>query len=103
MIMTGILMIKCFLLFLFQEVKSSVAMEKEAFTRCMLDILNVMDLPIRVVSTDRHVSIKKLMKTDERFRHILHQFDPWHVGKSILKKIMKASQKKGYIFFHITC
>ena len=97
------LIIKCFLLFSFQEVTSSVAMEKEAFTRCMLDILNVMDLPIRVVSTDRHVSIKKLMKTDERFRHMLHQLDPWHVGKSILKKIMKASQKKGYNIFHITC
>ena len=42
-------------------------MEKEAFTRCMLDILNVMDLAIYVVSTDRHVSIKKLMKTDQDF------------------------------------
>ena len=97
------LIIKCFLLFSFQEVTSSVAMQKEAFTRCILDILNVMDLAIRVVSIDRNVSIKKLMKKDKRFRHILHQFDPWHVGKSILKKIMKASQKKGYNFFHITC
>ena len=93
------LIIKCCLLFSFQEVTSSVAMEKEAFTRCMLDILNVRDPPIRVVSTDRHVSIKKLMKTDERFRHILLQFDPWHVVKSILNKIMKATQKKGYNFF----
>ena len=78
-------------------------MGKEAFTSCILDILNVMDLPIRVVSTDRLVSIKKLMKTNERFRHILHQFDSWHVAKSVLKKIRKASQKKGYNFFHITC
>ena len=97
------LTVKCCLLFSFQEVTSSVAMEREAFIRWMLDILNVVDLPIPVVSTDRHVSIKKLMKTGERFWHILHQFDPWHVGKSILKKIMKASQKKGYNFFHITC
>ena len=36
------LIIKCFFLS-FQEVPSSVAMVKEAFTRCMLDILNVMD------------------------------------------------------------
>ena len=41
-------------------------------------------------------------ETDERFRNILHQFDPCHVRKSILKKILKASQKKGYKFFHIT-
>ena len=92
------LVIKCFLLFSFQEVTSSVAMEKEGFTRCMLDILNVLDLPIRVVSTDKYVSIKKLMKTDERFRHIFHQFDIWHVEESILKTIMKASQKQ---FFFI--
>ena len=46
----------------------------------IMDILNVMDLSIRILSTDRHVSIKKLMKTDERFRHILNQFDPCHVG-----------------------
>ena len=80
----------------FAQCASCVAMEKEAFTRCMWNILNVMDLPIRVVSRDTHVSIKKLMKTNERFRNILHQFDPWHVGKSIFKKIMKASRKKGY-------
>ena len=77
-------------------------MEKEAFIRCILDILNVMDLPVRVISTDRHTGIKKLMRTDERFQDILHQFDPWHVGKSLLKKLMKASQKKGYKFFHIS-
>ena len=51
-------------------------MEKETVTRCMLDILNVMDLPICIVSTDRHVSIKKLMKTDERFRHMLYSLIP---------------------------
>ena len=61
-----------------------------------------MDGPLYTGLTDKHVSVKKLMKTDERFRHIHHQFDPCHVEKSILKKIMKASQKKGYNFFHIT-
>ena len=69
-------------------------MEKEAFVRCILDILNVMDLPVRVISTYRHTGIKKLMRTDERFQDILHQFDLWHVGKSLLKKSMEASQKK---------
>ena len=59
----------------FQEVTASVAMEKVTFIRCMLDTLNVMDLLIRVVSTDSYLSKKKLMKTDESFRHILHQID----------------------------
>ena len=53
--------IKRFLLFIFQEVTSFVVMEKEVFTRCMSDILNVMDLSIRVVTTGSYVSVKELM------------------------------------------
>ena len=74
-------------------------MEKETVKRCMLDILNVMDLPTCIVSTDRHVSIKKLMKTNERFQHMLYQFDPWYVGESILKKLWKLLRRKVIIFF----
>lgn len=62
---------KRFLLFIFQEVTSFVVMEKEVFTRCMSDILNVMDLSIRVVTTGSYVSVKELMWADERFRYIL--------------------------------
>ena len=36
------------------------------------------------------------MKLDEGFDN---EFDPWHFRNSILKKIVKASQKKGYNFF----
>ena len=68
-------------------------MEREDFIRCILDIFNVIDLPVKVILTDRHTGIKKLMRTDERFQDTLHQFDPWHAGKSLLKKFMKASQK----------
>ena len=52
-------------------------------------------LEIRVISTDRHNQIKKLMHCDPRFNTIIHQFDPWHVSKSITKKIIAASKKKG--------
>ena len=62
---------KRFLLFIFQEVTSFVVMEKEVFTRCMSDILNVMNLSIRVVTTGSYVSVKELMWADERFRYIL--------------------------------
>ena len=93
------LTIKCCLLFSFQEVTSSVAMEREAFTRCMLDILNVMDLPIPVVSTDRHVSIKKLMKTDERFWHILISLIPGTSEKVFWRKLWKLLRRKVIIFF----
>ena len=48
-----------------------------------------------MLSTDQHVSIKKLMKTDERFKHIEHQFDLWHVAKVIRKKNMQSAAAKG--------
>ena len=56
---------------------------KEALFRCILNILNVM-----------HTGIKKLMRENEKFQDILHRFDSWRVGKSLLKKFMKASQKE---------
>ena len=74
-------------------------MEKEGFVRCICDIIDDFKLPIRVISTDRHPSIKKLMRTDDRFKHITHQFDPWHIGKGLIKKLLKASKQKG-IFHH---
>ena len=72
-------------------------MEKEGFIRCITDIKDDFNLPIDVISTDRHSSIKKLMRTDDRFKTINHQFDPWHVGKGLVKKLLKASKKKGII------
>ena len=70
-------------------------MEREAFIRCINNIHHSQNLPIKMLSTDRHVSIKKLMKTDERFKHIERQFDPWHVAKGIFKKIMQSEATKG--------
>lgn len=68
-------------------------MEKEGFIRCVNDIIHSFKLNIDTISTDRHPSIKKLMKSEE-FNHIKHQFDPWHMAKSVLKKIMASAKKK---------
>ena len=35
------------------------------------------------------------MKTDERFKHIKHQFDTCHVATGILKKIIWSAASKG--------
>ena len=45
--------------FLSQEVSSSQAMEKEAFSRVLDNITTNLELSVDVVSTDRHLSIKK--------------------------------------------
>lgn len=70
-------------------------MEKEAFIRSLDHILSKFKVPVAVISTDRHRSIRALMRTDTRFKHIEHQFDPWHIAKGLLKKIMLAAVKKG--------
>ena len=48
---------------------------------------------IRVVATDRNPGVTKLLKND--YADVSHDFDPWHVQKSITKQILYASRKKG--------
>ena len=87
---------------MFFSITSSVAIKKEAFVPFILDILNVMDLPMWAISTDGLTRNKKTDENRRKFQDILHQFDPWHIRKNLLKKFMKASQKKGYKSFHIS-
>ena len=70
-------------------------MEKEDFIRCVENIENNLKLSIAAISTDRHVQIKHLMKSDPCFEHILHLFDPWYIAKGISKNMIKASKKVG--------
>ena len=59
-------------------------MEKEGFVRTLKSVDD--ELGVRAVSTDRHIQIKKLMSSDERFKHIIYQFDPWHMAKNIYRR-----------------
>lgn len=68
-------------------------MEKEGFIRTVKRLDEQLELS--AVSTDRHIQIKKLMDTDERFTHLIHQFDPWHMAKNINKKLTLLSKQKG--------
>lgn len=73
------------------EVGSSNAMEREGFKRCMTNIAN-RDGNIKVVATDRHIGIAADMK--KNYPDKTHQFDVWHLSKSITKKILEKSKKK---------
>ena len=72
-----------------------LGLEKEGFIPSVKNIQNNLQLSIAAMSTDRHVQIKYLMKSDPHFKHILHQFDLWHIAKCISKKMTKASKKAG--------
>ncbi|XP_043926603.1 uncharacterized protein LOC122801130 [Protopterus annectens] len=62
---------------------ASVGLEKIGFERCMRNLISK-GMSIGVVATDRHRGIALLMRT--QFTDIDHQFDIWHMCKSIRKK-----------------
>ena len=73
------------------QVTNSSRMEKEGLVT-LLNRLDQTGLNIRSLTTDRHIQIRKYMK--EERKDIKHQFDIWHVCKSIKKKLVKGSKKK---------
>ena len=50
-------------------------------------------LKIESLTTDRHIQIRAYMKNQRD--DIKHQFDIWHVGKNVKKKLVKLAKKKG--------
>ncbi|XP_063050308.1 uncharacterized protein LOC134445152 [Engraulis encrasicolus] len=73
------------------EASSSVAMELTGFQRG-LDHLQTQGVNVGVVTTDRSPSIRKTMR--ETYCDIRHEFDVWHVNKSVKKKLVNAANKK---------
>ena len=73
------------------EATSSNAMEKLGFQRAMDELIDS-GINVATVATDRHVGIKKAMR--EEYPEVLHQFDVWHISKSISKKLLGKSKRK---------
>ena len=73
------------------EVNNSNAMEREGFKRCM-DNIKAKGGNIKVIATDRHVGIRADLKRN--YSEVDHQFDVWHLSKSITKKLMEKAKKK---------
>uniref|UniRef100_A0A8C5GYH7 Uncharacterized protein n=1 Tax=Gouania willdenowi TaxID=441366 RepID=A0A8C5GYH7_GOUWI len=71
------------------EASSSPAMEAVGFRRG-LDRLLDSGVCVDVVTTDRHPSIRKIMR--ESYPNLRHQFDPWHVAKGIISSKKKENQ-----------
>ena len=75
-----------------KEVANSNQMEKKGF----LDTLGHVEangVNVAIISTDRHPQIKMEMRVNHG--EISHAFDPWHVAKSVNKKLSAASKKSG--------
>ena len=73
------------------EVKNSNGMELEGLKRC-LDHLQEERVVISKLATDRHVQVRAHMKKERS--QIKHNFDVWHMAKSVQKKLTKKAQAK---------
>ncbi|XP_052767015.1 uncharacterized protein LOC128207876 [Mya arenaria] len=74
------------------ETSSSVHMEKHGLEKC-LGHLQDNEITVDVLATDRHVQIRKYLT--DKWPDINHQFDVWHLAKSVGKKLSKKSKQKG--------
>ena len=73
------------------EVNNSNEMEREGF-KCGMDNIKAKGGNIKVITTDRHVGIRADLKRN--YSEVDHQFDVWHLSKSITKKLMEKAKKK---------
>ncbi|XP_078365926.1 uncharacterized protein LOC144650142 [Oculina patagonica] len=74
------------------EVANSNRMEKKGFVDTLQNI-EANGIKVDVISTDRHSQITKEMRVNHG--DIDNQFDPWHLAKSVSKKLSAASKKSG--------
>lgn len=74
------------------QVANSNQMEKKGFVDTLANI-EANDIEVKLISTDRHTQIKKEMRVNHA--NIDHQFDPWHLAKTVSKKLSAASKKSG--------
>ena len=77
------------------ETGSSSTMEKEGLIRA-LSRVQKQNFKIKSLTTDRHPQIIKYMREKTKIKH---QFDIWHVSKSIKKKLVAAAKKTPYKSF----
>ena len=74
------------------EITSLNAMEKEGFVRCISRLKGEDDVCNDRITTDRHTVITSTMAKD--YPHIKHQYDIWHLSKSVVKKLNKKAKLK---------
>jgi len=67
-------------------------LEKSACNYVLNDLIENKKINIRLFLTDRHVGIRSMMKKE--FPNILHEFDVWHLSKSLIKKFKTVDVNK---------
>lgn len=71
------------------EVKNSYWLEISGLERC-LDATNDHNVTTKVLATDRHPGIQKMLRETEQYEDIKHEYDLWHIQKGVKKKLSKS-------------
>ncbi|KAJ8050281.1 hypothetical protein HOLleu_03421 [Holothuria leucospilota] len=74
------------------ETGSSVKVEAVGFKHCFSRVLDDHKLNVDKFASDRHVSIRKIMK--DNYKDVKHNFDVFHSAKNISSKLRKIAKKK---------
>lgn len=67
-------------------------LEKSACNYVLNELIENKKISIHLFLTDRHVGIRSMMKKE--FPNILHEFDVWHLSKSLIKKFKTVDANK---------
>ncbi|XP_033127088.1 uncharacterized protein LOC117124861 [Anneissia japonica] len=73
------------------EVKNLYHLENEGMIRSLKQLERA-GVKVTTLATDRHPQVTKTLR--EKFGNINHQFDVWHIGKSLTKKLSAAAKRK---------
>ena len=74
------------------NIKNSNAMEPMGLRNCLEEVKKA-KIDVGILSTDRHVTIRKILRKE--YPEIIHQFDVWHLVKSITKRLCALAKAKG--------
>jgi len=66
-------------------------LEKNACKQLIDKLIDIDKCKIDLLLTDRHVGIRHLLKTC--YTEITHEFDLWHLSKSLMKKFKTINKK----------
>ncbi|CAG0895514.1 unnamed protein product [Cyprideis torosa] len=74
--------------------KNSVTMERDAIEVGLKKCMEIPDIEVEGIVTDRSPSVAKLIR--EQFKTVRHHFDPWHITKSVKTQLLQVGKQKGY-------
>ena len=76
-----------------QYSQTSQSLEMYSSRQCLREINSRLESPPMVIVTDRHGSVRKMLREEDEFANMEHSFDCWHFSKSLRKRLRPLVSK----------